>query len=174
MKMLTLTLTVSSALLLASANRVMQVPKERRNALMALAEVTTERAVSARAPLAAAGPPASADKVKDLQKERIATLKALAEVTTKLAVNGRAPLEEALEARLLLLEAEADAAEKEADRITLYTGCVDTLKEYEKLADARKQAALGTEATVLKIKARRLEVEIRLEQARSRENKDHK
>ncbi len=35
MKMLTPTLTVTSALLLVSANRVMQVQKERRNALIA-------------------------------------------------------------------------------------------------------------------------------------------
>lgn len=114
----------------------------------------------------------SANKIQELQQERIATLKALTDVSTKLANSGRASVEEALEARLLLLQAEVDAASQEVDRVILYTDCVDALKDYEKLAAARKQAALGTEATTLKIKSRRLEIEILLEQARAREAKE--
>jgi len=70
-----------------------------------------------------------------------------------------------LDAKLLLLQTEVDAARTESDRVALYRACVNTLKEYEQLADARKQAALGSEATKLRVKARRLEVEIRLQQA---------
>lgn len=111
------------------------------------------------------GEGAAAAKVEELQKERIDCLKALAEVADKLAVGARGSIEDALDAKLLLLQAEVDAARTESDRVSLYTACVNALKEYEQLADARKQAALGSEATKLRVKARRLEVEIRLQQA---------
>src|SRR5262249_23031040 len=77
----------------------------------------------------------SAKKVKELQKERIATLKAMADINTRLFQSGRAPFEAALEARVLLFEAELDAAEQESDRITLYKNLVDVLKEYEVAAN---------------------------------------
>lgn len=111
------------------------------------------------------GEGAAAARVKELQRERIDCLKALAEVADKLAVSARGSIEDALDAKLLLLQTEVDAARTESDRVALYRACVNTLKEYEQLADARKQAALGSEATKLRVKARRLEVEIRLQQA---------
>jgi len=110
----------------------------------------------------------SADKVKELQQERIATLKAMADVETALLKTGKTSPEAVLEARVLLGEAELDAAEKESDRITVLKNLVDVLKELEQTAKARKNAAEGTEAAVLKVKARRLEAEIRLEQARAK------
>jgi outer membrane protein TolC len=116
----------------------------------------------------------SAKKIKELQKERIATLKELVDVLTKLAQNGRVEIGEALEARLLLLNAELGAAEKGADCIALYKKAIDALKEYEELADARVKAGRGTVATGLNIKARRLEVEIQLEKAKAKEAKENK
>ena len=108
----------------------------------------------------------SAKKVKELQKERIATLKQMADQTTKLFQHGSVSFEELCEARLLVLKAELDAAEKESDRITLYKNIVDVLKGYEKFAEERLRTAGGTEAPILKAKARRLEAEIHLEQAK--------
>ena len=142
MKMLSLILTVTTAGLLA-----------------ALARAQDEANPSGK------GEGAAAARVKELQKERIDCLKALAEVADKLAVGARGSIEDALDAKLLLLQAEVDAARTESDRVALYRACVNALKEYEQLADARKQAALGSEATKLRVKARRLEVEIRLQQA---------
>ncbi len=106
-----------------------------------------------------------AKKVKELQKERIATLKALADLNARLFQSGRASFEEALEARVLVFEAELAAAEKGPDRIRLYKGLVDVLKEFEEVANQRVKTARGTEAALLKVKARRLEAEIHLEQA---------
>ena len=51
---------------------------------------------------------------------------------------------------------------------------VDALKQYEALADSRRQHAQGTHAAVLKIKARRLEAEVRWEQAKAKEAKQSK
>jgi membrane fusion protein (multidrug efflux system) len=110
----------------------------------------------------------SARKVKELQKERIATLKAMADLNTKLFQSGRGSFEAAFEARVLVFEAELAAAEKESERIRLYKNFLDVLKEYEDLARQRVKAARGTEASVLKVKARRLEAEIHLEQAKVR------
>lgn len=111
---------------------------------------------------------ASARKVKELQKERIATLEKLVDQLTKLARAGRVEFAEAMEARRRLLQAELDAAEKGADRISLYKKALDSLAKYEQLANVRWQAGRATETTVLKIKARRLEVEIQLERAKAK------
>ena len=116
----------------------------------------------------------SARKIKGLQKERIATLKEMADLNTRLFQSGHASFEAALEARVLVFEAELDAAEKESDRITLYKNLVDVLKGYEELANQRVKAARGTEASVLKVKARRLEAEINLERAKVKAAKESK
>ena len=68
----------------------------------------------------------------------------------------------------MLLRAELDAAKTELDRIAIYEKMVGTLQEFEQLALAAKHNARGTDLPVLKIKAQRLEVEIRLEQAKAR------
>ncbi len=109
--------------------------------------------------------PESARKVKDLQKERLAVLKALTEQLTRLYQGARVEFDELFEARVQLFQAELDAAEKQSDRLTLYKNFVEELKQYEKIAQGRVEAARGSMASVLKIKARRLEAEIRLEQA---------
>jgi hypothetical protein len=117
---------------------------------------------------------ASAKKVKELQKERIATLEDVVAQLTNLFQNGRVEFDEIINARLLLLEAKLDVAEKESDRIALYKNMVDVLKQYEALADGRVKFAQETHAVALKIKARRLEVEIQLEQAKAREAQESK
>jgi len=113
----------------------------------------------------------SAKKVKELQKERIATLNQMADAITKLFQSGHGSFEEVYEARLLVFKAELDAAEKESDRITLYKNIVDELKKYEEFAATRVKAARGSQVSVLKIKARRLEVEIDLERQKAKEAK---
>jgi membrane fusion protein (multidrug efflux system) len=107
----------------------------------------------------------SSAKVKELQKERIAALKTMAELNTKLFQNGQASFDAVIEARVLVVEAELEAAVKESERVTIYKNLVDELKKYEDVAIQKVKLARGTEAAVLKIRARRLEAEIRLEQA---------
>ncbi len=111
----------------------------------------------------------SAKKVKELQKERIATLKQMVEVISDLFRHNRAEFDEAIQARLMLLKAELDAAEKESERITLYKNIVDVLKDFEKIADRRYKASRVSLYPVLKVKAMRIEAEIDLERAKAKE-----
>jgi outer membrane protein TolC len=115
---------------------------------------------------------ASAKKVKELQKERIATLTELVNQAVAAFQKAQASYEEVLEAQMLLLKARLDVAEKESERITLYEQTVAVLKKSEELANTRAQAGRGSHAAVLKIKARRLEVEILLEQAKIKQAKE--
>lgn len=108
---------------------------------------------------------ASAQRIKDLQKERIAVLERVVEQLNALAQRAQAEPGEVMEATLLLFQARLDAAEKMADRVTLYKNLANLLKQYEEAAHQRAQAARGTEAALLKIRAKRLEAEIHLEQA---------
>ncbi|MBI1323154.1 hypothetical protein GC170_08195 [bacterium] len=108
----------------------------------------------------------SAEKVKELQKERNAVLKSAAEVSMRLAQTARIEVSEAMVDNMALLEAELDAAETDSERLVLYKKTVDSLKELEALAKAQKEAARGTELSLLRIKAKRLEVEIRLERSK--------
>ena len=109
--------------------------------------------------------PQSSKKVKELQKERVEVLRDLAEQYAHLYKNGRVEVELLLEARVMLFQAEADGAEKQSDRIARLKRLVEELKNYEQIAQARVETARGVKASVLKVKARRLEVEIQLEQA---------
>jgi outer membrane protein TolC len=116
----------------------------------------------------------SAKKVKELQKQRIATLKQLADTIASDFQSGIGSFEEVSEARLLVLKAELDAAEKDSHRITIYKATVDVLREYEQWTDRRFKIAPGTFSTVLKAKAKRLEAEINLERAKAKEAKESK
>jgi hypothetical protein len=98
----------------------------------------------------------------------------MVDVTSRLRERRRASFEEVAEARLLLLNAELDAAEKESSRITLYKGIVDVLKEGEKYAEDVVRTGGGTQARILKVKARRLEAEINLERAKAKEAQEAK
>jgi RNA polymerase sigma factor (sigma-70 family) len=111
----------------------------------------------------------SAKKIKDLQKERVTILKDVVEQSAKLYQNARIEYAEVLEAQLLLLRAELDLAEKESERIALYQKTIDVLKQHEALAKARHESGRGTAVPGLRIKARRLEVEILLEQAKAKD-----
>jgi membrane fusion protein, multidrug efflux system len=112
----------------------------------------------------------SAKKVEKLRKERLATLTELVATATQMYQTGRADLDGLLEARLQLFQAELDAAQKQSDRFTLYQNLVEQLTEFEKIARGRLEAARGSTASVLRIKARRLEAEIHLEQAKAKQS----
>ena len=116
----------------------------------------------------------SSRKVTELQKERIATLKEAVDQLTVLFRNGKVEFDEVIDTQLQSLEAELEVAEKDSDRITLYKNMVGVLKQYEALADERVKSGRGTQAAALKIKVRRLEAEIRLEQAKAKEARESK
>lgn len=110
----------------------------------------------------------SAKRIKELQKEQIATLKKMVNQATVQFQSGRISYEPVMEARLLLLKAELDAAEKEADRITVLKNFVEAMKQGETLAKAIFESGQGTELAVLSFRARRLDAEIQLERAKTK------
>ncbi len=112
---------------------------------------------------------ASVKKVKELRKERIAVLKNLTEAVGVLykSMRTNTSIDDVFEARQLLIAAELEAAETEAERVELYKNLVAVLKQQESLADQRVKATRGTMVSVLKVKAKRLEAEIHLEQAKA-------
>jgi hypothetical protein len=159
-----------------SAVQVFKVVKSGDRWLVKDADITTEKdalnrveAFKAKHPAATAVPARDDDKhsaaparVRELQKERIATLNEAAESSRALAKQGRGEFGEALDARMALLQAELEFAEQEADRVALCKKALESMKELEQLAVARKAAAQGTEVDILKAKAKRLEIEIAL------------
>jgi RNA polymerase sigma factor (sigma-70 family) len=140
------------------------------------ADVTTEKdaldrveAFRTKHPAATAVPARAGDThpsapagVRGLQTERIKTLNEAAESSMALAKNGRGEVGDALEARVILLRAELEIVEQEADRVALYEKALESMKQLERLAVARKAAARGTELDVLRARAKRLEIEIAL------------
>jgi outer membrane protein TolC len=116
----------------------------------------------------------SAKKIKDLQKERITVLKELVDHFSTRYKAGQASSEELLDASILLFKAELETAEKGSNRISLYTKMVDTLNQFEQFAKAQFGVGKVTTGDVLKIKARRLEFEILLEQEKMKEAKEKK
>ncbi|MCE9564114.1 MAG: hypothetical protein K8U57_18885 [Planctomycetes bacterium] len=114
---------------------------------------------------------ASAKKIKELRKQRIDTLQTAADVSLKLAQSARLEISEAMETRIALHKAQLDAAEKPSDRLIIYKWVLESLQELEELAKARKVAARGTELAVLQVRAKRLEIEIALEQEKLKEAK---
>jgi RNA polymerase sigma factor (sigma-70 family) len=155
-------------------------PPAAPNGVATVPEGPPENRVGVGEPQDKANPPSTnraevmGEKVKNLQKERVATLKEVVDTSLRLARVARLEVGEAMEDRMALLKAELEVAEKESDRVALYKQTLDALTEYEKLARAQKEAARGTESTVLRVKARRLEVEICLEQAKAKEAKERK
>ena len=119
----------------------------------------------------------SAKKIKELQEKRIATLMELMELVDDAATrfkNSQASHEEVLEAQINLFQAKLDAAEKMSERIALYKNIIDELNRSEELAKERHRTGQGTAGAILKIRARRLEVEIALEQEKMKQAKESK
>ena len=116
----------------------------------------------------------STKKIKELQKERIETLEKVVGRAIAQFQRATSSYQDVLEAQTQLLQARLDTAEKESERIELYTKAIELLKQTEKVAQAQIAAGRETEMAALKIKARRLDVEIKLEQAKIKEAKEKK
>jgi hypothetical protein len=134
--------------------------------IAAMMLVSSARAQERVAPTSKDQGDESLKKVKALQQERIDVLKKQVELLTALFKNARVSHDDVLDAMEMLLNAELEVAETDTARIKLYKNLVDTLRQREVLAERHQQLGRATELRVLKVKARRLEAEIRLEQAK--------
>jgi hypothetical protein len=104
--------------------------------------------------------------VKELRKERIAVLKKQVGELTTMFQNARLDYDKVLEAMQLLAEAELEAAGTDKERIELHKRLVSLWQRSEEWGQARLRAGRATATAVLQPKAKRLEAEIRLEQAK--------
>src|SRR3569623_1446037 len=95
----------------------------------------------------------STKKIEELQKERLAVLSDMAEGAALLAKQARVSLEEACEAQQKLLQAQIEYADNDAERVRFYESYIDVLKNYEELANVRKEGARGSEVSVLNARA---------------------
>ena len=107
-------------------------------------------------------------RIKELQTRRVAALKKLANLVSEEFKRGLASPFVACDAQLQALEAEADAADSDAERIKYLEDCVNFAKEYEKLADALRTSARRNYTDIVRLQVRRLEAEINLELVRAK------
>jgi hypothetical protein len=108
----------------------------------------------------------SAKKVKDLQAERVVTLEKMVDVLMALFQQKRGQYDDVLDGQRQLIEAKLDAAETDKERVGLRERLVEVLKQRESNAEELAQAGRELQSNVLKARARRLEAEIHLEQAK--------
>jgi hypothetical protein len=133
------------------------------------AEIRLERAThpperAAPAPKGRAGEPSQA--VKELRKERIVVLKKQVDVLVELLRHARIPPDKVAEAIRLLVAAELEAAGTDAERVERSKYLVTLWQQCEASAKSRFAAGRTTQPFVLRATAKRLEAEIRLEQAK--------
>ena len=95
----------------------------------------------------------------ELQKERIDALKRCADMAPELCSKSHLEFIDAIEARLLLLKAEVEVAEKKSDRITLLNGAINDLNMLVELA-WKQNEHFGLKFQLLQIKTARLDVEL--------------
>jgi hypothetical protein len=108
----------------------------------------------------------SVKKVKELQEARLETLAKVVEQYAALVKSARATIDDVWEAQQLLNEARLDVAETDEQRVRVYESLVALLKSRETYAEGQAQAGRDIQPNALKARARRLEGEIHLEQAK--------
>ncbi len=108
----------------------------------------------------------SAKKVKDLRTERVVTLEKMVDELMAQFRQKRVQYDDVLDGQRLLIEAKLDAAETDEARFGLHERLVDVLKQRETNAEGLAKAGRELPSNVLKARARRLEAEIHLEQAK--------
>lgn len=111
---------------------------------------------------------ANETKIKTLRQERLTVLQDIAEMTFQLYQHARVSFSEVIEARREARIAELELCETDVERVAIWERMLTETKELEQLTLVRKEAGRDTEASLLRAKADRLEVEIALEQAKSK------
>ena len=108
----------------------------------------------------------------DPRAQRIRALREYADMRAENYSQARVEAIDACKPCLLLLNAEVELAETEADRITLFTGAIDDLNKLEQIAKDRAKSPRATLFSTLQIRTRRLGVEIELERAKANQARE--
>jgi outer membrane protein TolC len=89
------------------------------------------------------------------------------DVSLKMYQHGQGELQDVIQWQRDLHQAELETCATDPERIAVWTRALASAKEFEKLAQTRKQAALASSSEVLRASAYRLDVEIALERLNS-------
>jgi hypothetical protein len=118
--------------------------------------------------LAADAPQGNAEKkLRELHKERISTLKEITDLYKAQIANGFVTREDIMQAKLLLLKAELDAANTDHERSIVLETIVETMKDFEDMTAQVVMHSHVDRTVYLKAKAERLRAEIDFERAKN-------
>jgi multidrug efflux pump subunit AcrA (membrane-fusion protein) len=106
-------------------------------------------------------------KVQELLNERLATVKELAKATQAAYLQGKATIAEVTQANTLLVKAELELCKSDKERVAVHEKAVTLAKEYEKNAEQLFTTGRATQASVLAVRADRLEAEIAYERIKA-------
>jgi hypothetical protein len=118
---------------------------------------------------AAAGPatqPASPDRVRELMTQRRDLLRQIVQSSEIRFQKGQGSAEELAEDVVAAFRAELDLAASQGERIRLHEQIVEKMRELESRAEKMWQNGRIVETAAMRARARRMEAEIALEQAR--------
>jgi hypothetical protein len=85
------------------------------------------------------------------------------DVASKLYQQGRGELQDVIQWQKDLHQAELEVCVTNPERIAVWTRALASAKEFEKIAQTKKQMALASSSEVMRATAYRLDVEIALE-----------
>jgi hypothetical protein len=106
------------------------------------------------------------DELRKLLKARYNEALVEVEGLSRMYQAARASYDSVAEARQRLLQAGLELCDKPADKVALLTQFVERTKEAEKIAQARLEAARGTESAIHRARYQRLDAEIQLLRAK--------
>lgn len=115
---------------------------------------------------------APAQRIQELRMERIATLEKMVHELATLFKGQRVQYDDVLEGQRLLIDARLEAAETDEQRVKVHETLVALMRTLETNAEAQAQAGRALQTTALKARAKRLEAEIHLEQAKMKLGND--
>jgi hypothetical protein len=105
--------------------------------------------------------------VRTLQEDRLTVLRKISEIVSRRHASGYGNLSEVWAAEQAATEAELDLCATDKERVSVLERRLDQAKSVEAQAARHAHDGYGNEETALRAKADRLQVEIRLEQARA-------
>jgi len=112
--------------------------------------------------------------VRSLQQDRLTVLQKISEIVSQRHRLGVGNLSEVLAAKQAATDAELDLCATDKERVIVLERLLEQAKSVEAQAEQQTQDGTVNEETALKAKAYRLQLEIRLEQARAASSESSK
>jgi hypothetical protein len=118
--------------------------------------------------LSAARPKATSDDVTTILGERLDVLRQVEGLQVEAYRRGEAPFDSVLAVQKEVIEASLELTDQKEERVRLLERLLNTMTEFERMAQQRHQAGLAVFVDVLKAKAARLKAQAELIRERER------